>query len=654
MFISRILLVGLWVHLSTSSFAMQSLEQLPEKNVEQWLKVGTVQEWMDLDAVFYRSSVRRVWDTESREIADQQSIYRRTFRYNAALAAADLVSWQQMSPEDQARRIDLATENLKIVTRFLDQLRGWAQDFHARGSSSWGRQDSMDVLPLCMESLNTAVQLDPSNPLTWHLLGYFSTCVGDLKRAQGAFAGAKDALAMLPDDALSEVRCRLALDQTWLHRDLGNFNRARIHLQAAEDLGGKNLETVLLRGLIAAQAGNEAEARRLAGELRTVKIPRHNSYSTRNPEFWIKGASDFAKSWIMALVWIGVGDLEMAQLSFKQFSFHDRYPFAHHFWNDAGGIYMRTGRQALAPSAWYLAHQWVPYQPFFLHRRYGWENRALTGIDGVTLDYAGFNQFYLVGDRLSFACRYTTAMEAAGSEESRMNLGITAITQLEICRKTGFLPGHALLTEALVHYFLGDLDTSRPMLAQGKKWLRERGYRLPSATSNTEVQVIRSTVMDAGAFRDPNSGHSMAMLGQEDLETAWLQNPTEDNRRALGIFLIRNGDPERGRGLILNGAVNAPEEASQGRITNEDLCLCLEADRALGDLGAAQYYIGKLARGNGNLPGDTQVWALVGFISIDHGDLAGGRLALEKASELDPDNNGLKQQLARLENKEGM
>jgi tetratricopeptide (TPR) repeat protein len=633
---------------------MQSLEQLPEKYPEHWLEVGTVQEWMDLDAVFYRSSIRRVWDTENKAVADQQSIYRRTFRYSAALPAADLVSWQQMSPEDQARRIDLVTENLKIVTRFLDQLRGWAQDFHARGSSSWGRQESMDVLPLCMESLNTAVQLDPSNPLTWHLLGYFSTCVGDLKRAQGAFAGAEEALAMLPDDALPEVRCRLALDRTWLHRDLGNFNRARVHLQAAEDLGGKNLETVLLRGLIAAQAGDEAEARRLAGELRTVKIPRHNSYSRRNPEHWVKGASDFAKSWIMALVWIGVGDLEMAQLSFKQFSFHDRYPFAHHFWNDAGGIFMRTGRQDAAPSAWYLAHQWVPYQPFFLHRRYGWENRALTGIDGVTLDYAGFNQFYLVGDRLSFACRYTTAMETAGSEEGRMNLGITAITQLEICRKTGFLPGHALLTEALVHYFLGDLDTSRPMLVEGKKWLRERGYRLPSATSNTEVQLIRSTVMEPGAYRDPDSGHTMAMQGQEDLETAWLQDPTDDNRRALGIFLIRNGDPERGRGLILKGAANAPEAAEAGQITMEDLCLVLEADRALGDLGTAQYYIVELARGNVNLPGDTQVWALVGFISIDHGDLAGGRLALEKASELDPDNNGLKQQLVRLENKEGM
>ena len=650
LFITRILLVGLWVHLSTSSLAMQSLEQLPEKYSEQWLKVGTVQEWMDLDAVFYRSSVRRVWDTENKVIADQQSIYRRTFRYSAALPATDLVSWQQMSPDDQARRVDLATENLKIVTRFLDQLRGWAQNFHARGSSSWGRQESVDVLPLCMESLNTAVQLDPSNPLTWHLLGYFSTCVGDVKRAQGAFAGAEDALALLPDDALPEVRRRLALDRTWLHRDLGNFNRARIHLQAAEDLGGKNLETVLLRGLIAAQAGDEAEARRLAGDLRTVKIPRHNSYSSRNPEHWVKGASDFAKSWIMALVWIGVGDLEMAQLSFKQFSFHDRYPFAHHFWNDAGGIYMRTGRQDAAPSAWYLAHQWVPYQPFFLHRRYGWENRALTGIDGVTLDYAGFNQFYLVGDRLSFACRYTTAMETTVSEDDRLNLGITAITQLEICRKTGFLPGHALLTEALVHYFLGDLDTSRPMLDEGKKWLRERGYRLPSATSSTEVQIIRSTVMEPGAFR----GRTMTLQGQEDLETAWLQDPTDDNRRALGIFLIRNDDPERGRGLIMNGTANVPEAVEGGQITMEELCLVLEADRSLGDLGTAQYYIGELARGNGNLPGDTQVWALVGFISIDHGDLAGGRLALEKASELDPDNYGLKQQLARLKNKEGM
>ncbi|MCK9996813.1 MAG: hypothetical protein KAH56_11105, partial [Candidatus Krumholzibacteria bacterium] len=410
---------------------------------EQWLEVGTVQEWMDLDAVFYRSSERRIWNTENKVIADQQLIYRRTFRYGAAMPATDLASWREMPSEDQARRTELASKTLKPVIRFLDQLQRWASNFQASGSSSWGRQSAEDVLPLCMESLNTAVQLDPSNPLTWHLLGYFSTCVGDVKRAQGAFAGAEEALAMLPDDALPEVRRRLALDQTWLHRDQGTFHRARIHLQAAEDLGGKSLETVLLRGLIAAQAGDEAEARRLAGELRSVKIPRHNSYSGRNPEYWNKGASDFAKSWIMALVWIGVGDFEMAQLSFKQFSFHDRYPFAHHFWNDAGGIYMRTGRQDLAPSAWYLAHQWVPYQPFFVHRRYGWENRALTGIDGVTLDYAGFNQFYLVGDRLSFACRYTTAMETAGSDEDRMNLGVAAISQLEICRRTGFLPGHA-------------------------------------------------------------------------------------------------------------------------------------------------------------------------------------------------------------------
>ena len=614
------------------------------------MEVGTVQEWMDLDAVFYRSSEQRAWSTENKVIADQQSIYRRTFRYRAALPATDLAAWREMSGEDQARRTDLAAKNLKPVTRFLDQLRGWANNFQASGASSWGRGNEVDVLPLCMESLNTAVQLDPSNPLTWHLLGYFSTCVGDMKRAQGAFAGADEALAMLPDEALPEVRCRLALDQTWLHRDQGTFNRARVHLQAAEDLGGKNLETVLLRGLIAAQAGDEADARRLAGELRSIKIPRRNSYSGRNPEYWVKGASDFAKSWIMALVWIGVGDLEMAQLSFKQFSFQDRYPFAHHFWNDAGGIYMRTGRQDAAPGAWYMAHQWVPYQPFFVHRRYGWENRALTGIDGVTLDYAGFNQFYMVGDRLSFACRYATAMETTGGDEDRMNLGIIAISQLEICRKTGFLPGHALLTEALVHYFLGDLDTSRPMLAEGKKWLRERGYRLPSATSNTEVQVIRSTVMEPGAFRGPAG----VMQGQEDLETAWLKEPTDNNRRALGIYLIRNGDPERGRGLILKGEADAPEAAAAGMITNEDLCLVLEADRALGDLGTAQFYIGELSRGKGNLPDDTQVWALVGFISIDHGDLPGGRLALEKASELDPDNYGLKQQLARLANKEGM
>jgi hypothetical protein len=144
------------------------------------------------------------------------------------------------------------------------------------------------------------------------------------------------------------------------------------------------------------------------------------------------------------------------------------------------------------------------------------------------------------------------------------------------------------------------------------------------------------------------------MLSQEDLEQAWRTAPTDANRRALGIFLIRNGNPERGRGLILNGEASGSDAAVSGQITNEDLCLVLEADRTLGDLGTAKFYIGELNRGNEQLPGDTQVWALVGFISVDHGDLVGGRLALEKAAALDPDNYALQQQLKRLEHKEGM
>ena len=644
MIFPRLLLIAVCAHLSTSALALQSSER--------WLEIGTVQEWMDLDASFYRSPERRAWGTERKIIADQPVVYRETFRYTAPLPAIDLATWLDLDPEDQQQRGDQAADELKIVIRFLNRMRGWAHDFQTRGSSSWGRQNSVDILPECLESLTNAVQLEPSNPLAWHLLGYFSTCVGDLKRAQGALAGAEEALALLPADALPEVRGRLALDLAWLNRDLGSFIRARTRLAEAEAHGANHLETTLLKGLIAAQSGHEAEARRLAGELRSIRIPKRKSYSRNNPDHWNKIASDFAKSWIMALVWIEVGDLEMAQLSFKQFSYHDRYPFAHHFWNDAGGIYMRTGRQEAAPGAWYLAHQWVPYQPFFLHRRYGWENRALTGIDGVTLDYAGFNQFYLVGDRLSFACRYATAMENAGSDEDRLQLGVTALNQLEVCRRTGFLPGHALLVESLVYYFLGDMETALPALEEGKKWLRERGYRLPRATSSTEVQVIRSKVMEPGALRDSPAGARMAMLGQDDLEAAWRENPTEPNRRALGIFLIRNGDPEWGRGLILNEAMSIPEAIETGEITNEDLCLALEAERALGDLGAARYYLTELTGGNDEIPGDSQVWALVGFICLDHGDLVGGRLALEKASELDPENYGLKQQLARLKHKE--
>ena len=68
-----------------------------------------------------------------------------------------------------------------------------------------------------------------------------------------------------------------------------------------EELGLPQKEAEAFSKVMARIHRDEAEARRLAGELRTVRIPRHNSYSSLNPEHWNKGASDFAKSPVIRL-----------------------------------------------------------------------------------------------------------------------------------------------------------------------------------------------------------------------------------------------------------------------------------------------------------------------------------------------------------------
>ena len=244
----RLLLIVVCAHLSTSALALQSSER--------WLEIGTVQEWMDLDAAFYRSPEKRAWGSEQKIIADQPVIYRGTFRYSAPLPAIVLTAWLDLDPEDQQRRSAQAADELKIVVRFLNRMRGWTRDFQATGSSGWGRQNSVDILPDCLESLTNAVQLEPANPLAWHLLGYFSTCVGDVKRARGAFAGAEDALALLPAEALPEVRRRLALEAERALGDLGTAQYYLIELTGGNDEIPGDTQVWALVGFICLDQGD--------------------------------------------------------------------------------------------------------------------------------------------------------------------------------------------------------------------------------------------------------------------------------------------------------------------------------------------------------------------------------------------------------------
>jgi tetratricopeptide (TPR) repeat protein len=591
----------------------------------QWAQLGSVEDWRDVDHRKGHWSLGRQWEINIIHDGDQQAIYRRTYEVETRWPRIAPADWDALTPEEQqGRRVE------------ANHLLGYVGAFHTRMQSKgtrWGAGKSTDITVVgeCLGRLHAAVGVDPTNGYAWNLLGYLAAAVGDTRRAAAAYAETERAFDRLGEGALVADRRRLALERAWLWRDLGDFGRAAHQVDLAEQNGGEDEETLVLRGLIAAQTGREREALQLADRVGHIDVDRRHAYGQRD------APSDFARAWISALLWLQLGDPDTARGAFREYDFQDRYPaYAHRFWNDAAGIYRRTGREDLARGAWRVANFWIPYRPYFVDRRYGWDDSELTGLRGGSQEYCAYDQFYIAGDRLAFASRYATVMGEVNGSGLKMDLAAIAIEHLEICKRTGYLPGHARLVEALVYRELGDMESARHELRAGKKWLRERGVVLPAQSAGTEVVVIRNT---ADRY-DDDPERTLEILTDD-----WNTTHSAESRKALGLFLVRHGNPRQGKELLRRGE----EDVDPLTLPAEDLCQLLEADRALGDQRLAGALVAALGDGRTDLPDDTQVWALAAFCFIDQGDRETGRLALARALELDPDNGGLRMQMRILD-----
>ncbi len=120
------------------------------------------------------------------------------------------------------------------------------------------------------------------------------------------------------------------------------------------------------------------------------------------------------------------------------------------------------------------------------------------------------------------------------------------------------------------------------------------------------------------------------------LEEAYHADPIPKNRRLLAQALIRSGNHELGRDMLL------PHWSSDDALV--DRCLILEADRALGETARALALVEDLEQGRPVLE-SAYLWSLVAFICLEHDHAIAGRRALRKAIVLDPDNSALQLQL---------
>jgi tetratricopeptide (TPR) repeat protein len=118
-------------------------------------------------------------------------------------------------------------------------------------------------------------------------------------------------------------------------------------------------------------------------------------------------------------------------------------------------------------------------------------------------------------------------------------------------------------------------------------------------------------------------------------EDNYRRDASRFNRRQLALAYVRSGQVQQGRDLLLPLWDNGIDLA--------EMCVVLEADRALGDMTRADRYTASLEEGAPEIE-DPIFWSLVAFICLDLGHNDEGLQALDAAISFDPDNIALKSQ----------
>ena len=634
----------------------------------EWPEVGKVSKWREYDTMFYRILEDEPFLDQSQFKLDQAKQYAKTLEYNGKMDGIGLATFLEKDADEQKKRRKQAAKELKFVVDFHQAIMTRVQRTRTQQPSGWGSQvGDMTAVGDCLSKLRTAVSLDPSNPYAWHVLAYLANLVGDQNRAATSLNGAQLALAQIPTDQLTELRAEVALDRAWLQRDRGDFEHASISLKAAVDFGAKGTGPRLLQGLIAAETGETQKAIEIATALRSAEVrafPPNLKSTSFSPELsnisaWRSRTSNYLQSWILALTWLNEGNTDMAAAAFGKFAVNDQYPFAQRFWNDAGRIYEISGRRSMAHQAWSMARINTPYIVYFVYKPYALDLGKLTGRPGAVPFFLGFDLFYTTGNRLAYATALVEGIAAAEDDLKKQELGSRALDELELCKTTGIYPAQTQVLMGQVYYMMGDLGSALLEVEAALKIMDEQGDTAGSTAvlaglSKSGDKLAPTDIANFYSQSGTSGGRWMTAEDREaqlaGLRKSFADHPSAVNRQNLARFLIRNDQAAEGRDLAM-GDLKGQELGKDNitQLSGEDLALVLEADRAEGEDDLALALVGALEGGATDPWNHSGLWILAGFICLDSGDIAEARVALERAQELDPGNQGLKIQLALME-----
>jgi len=621
-----------------------------------WSDVGSVTKLLAQDAQLYRFSGDMAFLDQSQKNVDQKKAYAESKVYEGRLATIGLADFLALSDGEREERVKAAKKHREYIERFRMRIAGYVQSAKSNDPQGWG-MGIADVMTMgeCLRNLRTAVGLDPANPYAWHVYAMFSQVVGDRSRAALALTGTEAALAEVPADQLSELRASVAMSRAWLSREMGDFAGATASVDAAVAAGAAGFDVTLLRGLIAAQTGDEAEAVRIAGELASVNIRKYPATYTStsfSPEIsnigaWKETPSGFAQAWIMSLFWLGDGEIDMARHAFGNYRIEDAYPQSWRFWQDAGRIYDLTGRPQLAAKAWNGTRIWRPYSPYFPVKTYAADLGRLTGVGGGQPVFLAFDSFIIAGNQLALGYMLATGVASQPDDMEAQAAAARALDVLDWCLAAGVYPAQAHLLKGAVFNRMGDFQTAVFEVEECLALLEKQGdgpgtqavlAELGNVRDDRSAAELQEFFGQSGRLNSRSTPPEDTAATEATLREAYAADASDANRQALAYHLIRYGDPKVGREMVADKAMSNPE----------DLKLTLEADRALGQADLALELVAAMEKTRSDPAVDASIWTLAGFVCLEAGHTVEGRQALERALELDPGNHALKIQLQLL------
>ncbi len=619
---------------------------------EGWARVGPVSDWMTMDTHFYRIESLVGTQAYGQLDVDQKKAYQDTRRHRHALPRVTLDQFLALPAAEREERAAAAVAALKPVESFRYRIRDLVARVQTRVDNGWGKQtgDHTAVGDM-ITHLHTAVGLDPSNPYPWHLLAYFTGVAGDLDRSLLAMEGLDAALALLPADALPEMRRRAHLDTAWLLREVGDPEGATEQVAAAAAMSD-DLESRLLQGLLAAQAGDLQTARECAAAVGSVDVGLFQrewfnqakvtmAAAVLDPLAWPTRPNGYLGGWIMALTWLQDGRPDMARKALDEISIYRYYPLGHRFWNEAAAIYEITGRTEMATKAWGMAQLCTPYYPYLVFKPYGLDLTGVTGREGDVPFVLAYDSFLLCGSRLAYGTALVSQAAALTDRDEQVEKANMAVTELHRFRTKRLDDAAASLSMAYAHGLLGApfamlSDANTALAAIGRPGA-DQGLRAAALTlRETALAALQLPGMNIEGLwsqsRLPWSASEDPAAIEQRLREAHAADPADGAaRRDLASFLIRHGDPEAGVALALQPINQDPRHWP----ATEDLVLILEVDRLRNEPARAQGLLAELKAGRAERWPDARLWVLVGFICMDQG-VAEGRLALDFARTQEP------------------